>query len=119
MEAGKLNTKTLIYQDNGTSLDSRGQVVISTTLLGTVWASFEPITGEEAFLHEKLNAAISHRVRFRNASEIANLRTENWLVFADDTTRRFDIHEILNVDDWGKEFSLLCGEQKSVNPITS
>ena len=103
MRAGRLRHPIEIQYDNGAQ-DSYGQWVPSWTKLVDWHGSIEPLSGNELWRAQQVQAEVTHRIRIRYR---ASITPRNRIVFG---TRNFDILAVLNHDEKNRELELLCKE---------
>lgn len=82
-----------------------GEPTENWTTLATVWASVEPLSGEEFFQAQQENAEVTHRVRLRFRSGIT---PKHRLKVG---TRILDIVSVIDPEERGLELELLCRER--------
>lgn len=70
----------------------------------TVWASVEPLEGDEAMRGMALDATVSHRIRMRyRAGVTAAMRIKLG-------SRVFHIRQVINVDERNEQLEILASE---------
>jgi len=103
MQTGKLRHRVTI-ETATESLDSYGHPDPTWTSAVVVWASIEPLAGNELLRAQEVNAEISIRIRIRyHASVTPRAR----LKFG---SRYFEILSVANLEERGREMELLCRE---------
>jgi len=103
MRAGRLRHRVGI-QSQTTSLDVYGEDTGSWVTGATVWASVEPISGNERIQSNAMEATTTHRVRMRGG---ATVTTDNRLLFG---SRVLEIESIADMGERGISKELLCRE---------
>jgi len=103
MQAGKLRHRVQVQTYSETQ-DTYGEPDRTWTTATTVWASIEPLSGQELLAAQQLAAEASHRVIVRYNSSIA---PTSRLKFG---TRVFDIVSALNWQERGATMELFCKE---------
>jgi SPP1 family predicted phage head-tail adaptor len=103
MRAGRLRHRVSIQAPSET-LDDFGEADLSWATDSTVWASIEPISGNERFSSDQVTAELTHRVFIRY---LTGLTPRKRLLFG---SRVFQIQSILNKDEKNEQLELLCRE---------
>jgi SPP1 family predicted phage head-tail adaptor len=105
LAAGRLN-KLVTIQRNTPTQDGEGGPVDSWAMHKTVWASVEPLLGQERLLAQQVTATLSHKFRWRtvDAPAVTPRDRISW------DGRYFDIHQVLDVREAGEETVVLAGE---------
>lgn len=104
MRAGQLRHKVTL-QDLGTrSDDGFGGGTIATVDTADVWASIEPLTGQERLQAGQFDTSITHRIRMRY---YPGLRPHWQVKFG---TRVFDIKSVADLEERRREVELMCEE---------
>jgi SPP1 family predicted phage head-tail adaptor len=103
MRSGRLRHQVVIQQVTE-SQDASGAVVESWAALATVWASIDPIAGNEFFAAKQTMAETTHRIRIRYLSGVV---PKMRVLFG---SRTFDITEIINFQEKNVELQLMATE---------
>lgn len=104
MRAGSLRHQVQL-QSLGTRVDDGfGGGSIPDSDVATVWASIEPLTGQERLQAESFDARLSHRIRIRYYPGIH----PSWKVKYG--VRVFDIKSVADLDERHREVELMCEE---------
>lgn len=105
MRAGSLRYR-LILQSPPSTQSTSGAVSGAWTDGDTVWASIEPLRGQERFAAQVVQAEVSVRVRLRYRSGVTTtMRLANLA-----KTRFFDILAVIDPGERHQELELLCRE---------
>ena len=102
--AGKLRHRVAI-QTQATSVDTYGEPDQTWTTDETVWASIEPISGNEVDNGDGQTGIVTHRVFMRYT---ANATTKKRLLFG---SRKFGIESVLNHEERNEYLQLRCREE--------
>ena len=105
LAAGRLNKK-IVIQRNTPTQDGEGGPVDSWATHKTVWASVDPLLGQERLLAQQVTATLSHRFRWRTVA--APAVTPRDRIYWDG--RYFDIQQVLDVREKGEETVVLASE---------
>jgi SPP1 family predicted phage head-tail adaptor len=104
MRAGRMDKRVEIQQPVSVPDGAGGQTVTWTTF-DTIWASIEPLQGQEYIAAQQMQTAVTHRLRIRYLEGItAAMRVK----FG---ARVFQIQSILNYNERNAEMQLMCVEQ--------
>lgn len=107
--AGKRRHQVVIKKKSSNDFDERGQTLdLLPDDVATVWASIEPLRGQEALLARQLDATLSHRITLAWSSDITEIDPSYFIDFGD---RRFHISEVRNVREENREVEIIAGEQ--------
>lgn len=102
MRAGKLRHRVEI-QERATSRDAHGNPVETWSTAAPVFASVEPLTGNEKLTQQKITASVTHKITIR-----ARTVTPRSRVLFDG--RVFDVNSSLDLEERGREVHLFCTE---------
>ena len=102
--AGKLRHRVAI-QSLSESLDSYGEPDEGWTTAETVWASIEPVSGNELDVGDGQTGIVTHRVFMRYT---ANATPKKRLLFG---SRVFGIESVLNHEERNEYLQLRCREE--------
>ena len=103
MRAGVLHEQVKI-QSKSVTRDTDGGEIITWTDVATVWASIEPLRGQEFLEASGLHANVDHRIRVRHMSGILpSMR----VLYGD---RAFNINAVIQVAERRREIQLMCQE---------
>ena len=89
-----LKTRRLAIEQPVDGTDAHGDVLTTYTTVATVWASIEPLRGEERFEAQQVTADVSHRIRIRWARDLAAM-TPKWRLRLGDTL--FDVLSVVDI----------------------
>ncbi len=103
MRAGNLRNKVIIQQATEAQ-DTFGEPDVSWSTFATVWASIEPLRGDEYFTAQQTGASISHRVRMRYLDGVLPKMRILW------GERVLEITSVLNVYERNRNMELMCFE---------
>jgi SPP1 family predicted phage head-tail adaptor len=106
MNAGRLRHRVTIKEKSVTR-NSMNEEVVSWTIVGTYWASVEPVRGREFVEMRQAQAEISHRIRMRYRSGIDPTMRAYF------GSREFEIVSVIHVEERGRETQLMCNERVS------
>jgi len=106
MKAWKL-TKSIVLQRQVTTQDGVGQVTNSWEDIAPAWASIEPIRGQRYFTASGEKANITHEIGMRAKKDVT-LGPRDRVKYGD---RYFSIRSVINVEERGKEWLLMCIEE--------
>ena len=107
MKAGKLRKRVAIQSRTDSVSDETMAPTQTWTTVATVWASVEPLSGQEGIQANQLNAELSHRVTIRYYSGLTAAYRILW------GTRVLRIVSVLNTDERNREMVLSCMEEKN------
>lgn len=104
MRIGRLRHRVTIQQYTTTD-NEYGEPVPTWADVATVWASVEPLSGNERMIAQQRNASLTHKVVIRY---LAGVTAEMRVKFGD---RYFAIVEPpMNIDERDREMHLMCVE---------
>jgi len=103
MQAGKLRHRVTI-QEATESVDSYGQPTFAWADEATVWASIEPLRGQERLAQQQIESDVTHRVTLRY---LTNLTPAKRIKFG---SRYLEIRSVMNVDEHDETMVLECHE---------
>lgn len=102
-------TRRIVLQAPTEVVDAVGDVVPSWTTLATVWASIEPLRGEERYLAQQVQATVTHRIRIRwSATLSASLTPKCRATYG---SRVFDIGSVADLQTQRRELELMVTER--------
>lgn len=103
MRAGKLN-KRIELQSSTDSTDTFGEPIKTWTTYDTVWASINPLSGNELIFAQQISSKtnIGIIIRYNSSVEVGDRVKYG--------TRYFDINAVLNEMENNKQLELLCNE---------
>jgi SPP1 family predicted phage head-tail adaptor len=103
MMAGALRHRVAIEQVAATG-DGYGGRTESWTVLATVWAAVEPLSGREYFQAQQAQAKVTHKVTMRYRSGVTpGMRVKHG-------SRYFGIVSVLDTGEKNRELVLMCEE---------
>jgi len=105
LQAGKLRHRIYIVRPNLTQDAAGGSQPDDDSILATVWASVEALTGRELFSAQQLVSEVTHKITIRWLDGIKSSMN----VWFDG--RQFQIQAIQNPDERHKLLILLCVER--------
>jgi len=103
MHAGRLRHLVTIEQATEAQ-DTTGQAVKSWGPFAQVWASVEPLKGNEFLEAQQINAETTTRIRIRKLDGI----TQKMRISYD--SRLYNINAILHINERQREMHLMCSE---------
>lgn len=110
MRAGQLRHRVTI-QKLGTRIDDgTGGGSIPFTDVAEVYASIDPLSGNELLRAEQFEASLTHRIRTRY---VAGVHPSYRVLYVDeyaDSTRVFDIKQVIDPEERHRELELMCEE---------
>ncbi len=104
MRAGELRHRVTIQKEQGTTRNSKGELVPNWVDIVTVWAAVEPLKGREYFDAEQVQAEVTTRIRMRYH---AGVTPEMRIIYG---TKEFDILSAINIEEKDRELHLMCKE---------
>ena len=105
--AGKMRTRVQLEKPIGTVKDAFGQIKTRWEPVATRWAEMAPQAGREYFLAAQVHAEMTHLLKLRN---VAGADASWSLTLVKDPARRLQIISIVNMDERGAEYQLVCKE---------
>lgn len=110
--AGKLRKRLSVLGVPTTPiLNGFGEPDLTPVVLGTRWASVEPLSGRELWQAQQVRPDVSHKITMRF---YAGLTPRHKLRFTDpqtSTIRTFEIDSVLNVDERNRVMTILAKEE--------
>jgi len=108
MRAGRMRHRVTV-QNNAKTQDAAGAKVDNWTDQFTVWASIEPLKGEEYLAGRAQAQKVTHRVEMRYRSGVT---AEKRLKFVDreSVTRYLEIEDVIEPFIRGTDLKLMCRE---------
>jgi SPP1 family predicted phage head-tail adaptor len=103
MRAGEMD-KRINIQYPAKSKNSFNEDIVTYTTLSTIWASVEPVTGNERFLQQEKISETTVRFRIRYRSDIT---TDKQILYKN---KKYDILSIINRDDLYRELIVFAKE---------
>lgn len=103
MRAGSLNKK-IVFQENSSTKNGFGEVILSKLDVVITWASIQTISGKEQYLSNQNYATLSHKIRCRYSNKINQKQTIKY------KDREFKILAVLNIFEKNKELEILVEE---------
>lgn len=104
MRAGRLRHLVTIQQQTGT-IDDYGHPTASWETLDQVWASIEPLSGDERLTLDIEGQAVNVKILARNLSTVTPDMRVTW------NGHTYDIRAVIRPYERGIEMELLCEEQ--------
>lgn len=104
---GDLRLRVTLQAEGATS-DDGGGYVSSWEDIASVWAQIVPLTGNEVFVHARVEAHVTHRITMRYRSDVT---TAMRLIYQE---RVFNIRAVLNSDERNRWLYLLAEEGAGV-----
>lgn len=105
MRPGWLKHRVTIEQASATQND-HGEQVLTWADVREVWASIEPMRGQEYIISKTMQAAVDHRIRMRY---IADLTPHNHRIRYGE--RIFEIESVIHVREAKVETQAMCREK--------
>jgi SPP1 family predicted phage head-tail adaptor len=105
LKSGRMNSFTTLKRMSLTQ-DTAGQQTRTWTKLGTQMAAIDPVRGREYFAASGEKADVTHEIRMRARTDIALTPRDRVYV----GTRIFDVKSVLDLNDDGREWLLMCIE---------
>lgn len=90
------------------SVTGSGDIVVSRVNVKQVWASIEPLRGQEAYNAKQVQAEVSHRIRIFYDSDLAAIGPKWDVLYA---TRAFDILSAIDISEASREFEIMATER--------
>lgn len=90
--------------------DELGDVGKQYVPMATVWASLEPIRGDERYQSQQVQASFSHRIRIRWSASLAGLTPRDRARYG---SRTFDIVSVADINSDHREIELMVTERLS------
>lgn len=103
LQVGELSHRlTLQFEER--SEDGYGGHIPVWNDVGQVWASVQPISGQEALVARQLQDTVTHKVRMRWRPNVRAAMRLKW------GARIFNIREVRNIDERNTWLELRCEE---------
>lgn len=109
MRAGKLRYQVDIQQQS-TARTGTGAQQNTFALFATVRAAFEPLSGREAFIAQKIDASLDTKITIRYLSGILPHMRISWDDLRGGRTRIYDIGAVLDTNERHHEMTLAAKE---------
>lgn len=91
------------------SVTALGDITSSWSNYGSpIWASIEPLRGQELYAAQQVQAEVTHKVRIRYSTDVSSVGPTNQVVYG---LRTFEVLAALNILERNKELELLCKER--------
>ena len=103
MRAGALRHRVVI-QSVGSTYDDYGDLSDSWTTAASVWASIDPVSGQEKDIAGELSGVVTHKIKIRYRSGIT---TQNRITF---DSRVFQIEAVRDWQERNIYLELQCKE---------
>ena len=104
MRAGELR-KRITIETPVRSADGVGEMVPAWSLFGVVWASIEPLSGNEKIQAQQVNANVDIKVTMRYLAGVVPAMRIRF------GTRTFQIASVQNIEERNREMDLVCIEE--------
>lgn len=106
MRAGPLRHRITIQQPSADQDDFGEETPVTWSTLVTVWAAFEPVSGNERYIEavDQRLAEASVRFRIRYRTDVTHKMRVSWY------DRIFNILEVRNIGGRNREVYLMCEE---------
>jgi SPP1 family predicted phage head-tail adaptor len=104
MRPGKLNRR-LFIQTPEADRNEVGEEVITWTTLGAVWASIEPLRGNEALKNNQILAEMDTRIRLRWSESVKDINAK-WRLTSQGVI--YNIVSIANITTANREFEIMA-----------
>lgn len=108
MMIGRKNRRLTIERPIDTP-DDLGDAIVEYAAHAVVWASIEPLRGEEAFKTQQVRADVTHRIRIRWAETFRDLNPK-WRARLGVTI--YDLISVLDITTDHRELELLAKERQ-------
>lgn len=105
LSGGSLSHLIRIEYESGTTRSAIGEPVLTWATFASVWASVEPLRGNEAIALRMQGAEISTRIRTRY---IPGVKPSMRVVHGDDI---YNIHEAYSPFERKRELEMLCSRE--------
>ncbi len=105
MRAGRLR-HYVSHQTRTTEPNEFGEAELTWVESGKIWASIEPLVGNELHRARQVDAATSHRIRVRHR----DVSVMDRIAYG---ARVFEITAVIDVRERGRELELMCREAVS------
>ena len=109
MRIGQLRKQIAIQAETQTP-DGAGGYALAWTVLATVWADIEPVSGNKIFAAQHLEGHVTHKITTRYRSDMT-ITTDMRAVY---NNRAFNIHAVLNTDESNQWWELLVEEWAAI-----
>ena len=103
--AGRLDKRITIQRATEGTADDYNQTALSWAAVATRWASIKPLSGQELFLAQQVNAQVTHEVRMRWLDGVTPKDRISY------SGRTLNIQSVANTNEHGVEAVLLCKEE--------
>lgn len=104
---GRKNRR-VTFEEAVQATDSVGDTVSSWVPIATVWASLEPLRGEEAQQAQQAIATVTHRLRFRWSVQLDALTPKHRARYG---SRVLDIRSVSDIGGMHREIEVMATEQ--------
>lgn len=114
MRSGELHHRVDLIRVGPETRNGYGEQTPKDIVVGSVWASIEPLSGRELFQAQQVKADITHRVRLRwGRSGTGATESLSAMHIVKHRNRRLEISAPpVNVDERNREWVLLCTEKR-------
>ena len=110
MRAGTLNRQISIRSPSSTGRSTDGQPIMSwTTVLDTVWADRQPISGKEMFERDVRWAEVSMRYVIRYSSLVT---PKCRLIDLNDSSAEYEIDAVIDIRDQRRGLEILAHKRE-------
>lgn len=103
MRAGRLRHRVTI-QEKSVTRDDYGAETITWTDVATVWASVEPLRGDEFLAMDRRGADVTTRIVMRYYDGVAPEMRVSW------GSHTYDVRSVIDVEERHRELQLMCRE---------
>ncbi len=107
MRIGRLRHRITIQEYKLIGRDEYNSPIMGWGDFATVWASVEPISGQEYWASSQVQAEVTHRIRVRYLSGV---RPTMRVQFKE---RTFEVESIINWQERNIDLQLMCKEKVS------
>lgn len=107
MRTGKLRHRITIRRVTHETTEW-GDWVEKTEDIASVWASIEPLKGDEFFAAAQMQAKVSHKVTMRGLPASVRPTPRDRIIF---NRRTLEIESVLDTEERGIELVLMCQER--------
>lgn len=116
MRAGLFRHRVTVTRTFGGVQDTYGERAPGATVLGTFWASIEPLNGRELWEAQQVQSDVTHRVRLRYHAGVKFVPADI-VTYTDPVTavaRVFNIDTVVDDMERRRTVEMLCVERNEV-----
>lgn len=109
LDLGAMRHSVLIQQKTVVRDPHGGYSASTWATVSTVFASIEPLSGNEYVQHNQLQAGATHRIRIWYSSDVSSIAVKDWkIVFG---SREFDIKSLVNPREENEMIEIMAREK--------